>query len=70
MTYDLSIYKDAVRIDSVRGNADGLRVKVTLDCPSGKDIYVGGEKKNVTLENGKATVTVNFANAIIEVREK
>ena len=70
VTYDLSIYKDAVRIDSVRGTTTGLKVKVTLDCPEGKDIYVGGTAQNVTPVDGKATVTVNFADAIIEVREK
>ena len=69
VTYDLSIYKDAVRIDSVRGDATGLQVKVTLDCPEGKDIYVNGVAKKVKT-GGKATVTVNFADAIIEVREK
>ena len=68
VTYDLSIYKDAVRIDSVRGNADGLKVKVTLDCPEGKDIYVGETAQHVTPENGKATVIVDFADAIIEVK--
>lgn len=70
VTYDLSIYKDAVRIDSVRGNADGLNVKVTLDCPEGKDIYVDGAKKAATKADGKATVTVDFADATIEVKEE
>lgn len=70
VTYDLSIYKDAVRIDSVRGNAEGLKVKVTLDCPEGKDIYVGETAKKVTPENGKATVIVDFKDAIIEVKVK
>ena len=68
VTYDLSIYKDAVRIDSVRGTATGLKVKVTLDCPSGKDVYVNGEKATATKADGKATVTVDFADAIIEVK--
>lgn len=67
VTYDLSIYKDAVRIDSVRGTTTGLKVKVTLDCPAGKDIYVNDVAKNVTA-GGKATVTVGFKDAIIEVK--
>ena len=67
VTYDLSIYKDAVRIDSVRGTTTGIKVKVTLDCPEGKDIYVNGEAKKVKA-GGKATVTVDFAEAIIEVK--
>ena len=69
VTYDLSIYKDAVRIDSVRGDATGLSVKVTLDCPVGKDIYVGGKAQNVKA-GGKATVKVDFKDAIIEVKVK
>lgn len=67
VTYDLSIYKDAVRIDSVRGNADGLSVKVTLDCPTGKDIYVNGTPQKVT-SGGKATVTVPFGQTLVEVK--
>lgn len=68
VTYDLSIYKDAVRIDSVRGTATGLKVKVTLDCPSGKDVFVNDVKATATKADGKATVTVDFAEAIIEVK--
>lgn len=68
VTYDLSTYKDAVRIDSVRGTTTGLSVKVTLDCPAGKDIYVDGVAKNVTRVDGKATVTVPFGQTLVEVK--
>ncbi len=68
--YDLSVYANAVRIDSVRGNADGLSIQVSLDEPKGSyGVYVNGvETKNFTEEDGKVIVTVPFASAIIEVR--
>ncbi len=68
--YDLSVYANAVRIDSVRGNADGLSIQVSLDEPKGSyGVYVNGvETKDYTEEDGKVIVTVPFASAIIEVR--
>lgn len=67
--YDLSIYPDAIRIDSVRGNTEGLTVEVTLDCPNGKNVYVDGVKaEGVTVSEGKATLTVELKDTIIEVK--
>lgn len=67
--YDLSIYPDAIRIDSVRGKTEGLNVEVTLDCPSGKSVYVDGVKaENVTVSDKKATLIVELKDTIIEVK--
>lgn len=67
-TYDVSIYEDAVRIDSVRGETSGLTIAITLDCPEGKKVYVNGEETDATITDGKVTVTVEFEEVIIEVK--
>ncbi len=68
--YDVTIYDHAVRIDSVRGDAKNLSIKVSLDAKKGNySVYVNGnETKDYIEENGKVIVTVPFASAIIEVR--
>lgn len=67
--YDVSIYADAVRIDSVRGAASGLTIKIALDYVDGQKVYVDGvESTSYVVENGKAIVTVPFADTIVEVR--
>lgn len=66
--YDLSIYKDAIRIDSVRGDATGLTVKVILACKDGQNVYVNGVKEDATIADGKATVTVPLTDTLVEVK--
>lgn len=67
--YDLTILEDTVRIDAVRGDAEGLTVKVTMDIKAGQNVYVNGEKtKDYVKEDGKAVITVPLQNNIIEVR--
>ncbi len=67
--YDVSIYEDAVRIDSVRGATTGLTIKIALDYTDGASVYVDNVKtNNYIVENGKAIVTVPFADTIVEVR--
>ena len=68
--YDLSVYKNAVRIDSVRGNAENLSIQV--EVPTDKKhytVYVNGkETTDYTEKDGKVVVTLPFASAIVEVK--
>lgn len=68
--YDLSVYENAVRIDSVRGNAEGLELQVELNAHKGKNtVYIDGkETTDYTKKDGKIIVSVPFASTIIEVR--
>lgn len=67
--YDLTILEDTVRIDSVRGDAEGLQVTVTMDIGFGQSVYINGEKTdNYTTSDGKAIITVPMQNNIIQVR--
>ncbi len=68
--YDLTIYRNSVRIDSVRGNSEGLTVKVAVNMPSqNSKVYVNGkETSNYTVSNGRAIVTVSLNNTVIEVK--
>lgn len=68
VTYDLSIFEDAVRIDSVRGETTGLSLTVTLDCTDKKKVYVDGVEAEATIADGKATVEIPFSEAIVEVK--
>lgn len=68
--YDLTILKKAVRIDSVRGDASGLDVSITLDEPSKDEaVYVNGKKvSDYTTSNGKISLTVALKNTVVEVK--
>ncbi len=67
--YDLTILSDTVRIDAVRGDAEGLNVAVTMDIKRGQSVYINGEKTdNYTITDGKAIITVPLQNNIIQVR--
>ncbi len=77
LVYDITIYEDAVRIDSVREKADSHNkdghvhnVTFILDCPEGKNVYVNDVlAENVTTnEDGKAVVTVPFTDVMVEVK--
>ena len=68
--YDLTVYKNSVRIDSVRGNAAGIQAQVTLETASNAPtVYVNGrETSNYTVKNGKVTVTVPLSSVTVEIR--
>lgn len=68
--YDLSVYENAVRIDSVRGDASDLSINISLPIENEKfSVYVNGEEtKDYTLEEDSVVVTVPFASAIVEIR--
>ena len=68
--YDLTIFENSVRIDSVRGNATGIRVKVTLDAKGDTpSVYVNGRQvSDYTVQDGKVTVIVPLASVTVEVK--
>ena len=68
--YDLTIFENSARIDSVRGNAIGIEVQVTLNAKdSNPSVYVnGGKISDYTVENGKVTVKVPLAAVTVEVK--
>lgn len=69
--YDVTVYKDAVRIDSLRNAEEDHNhyVDITLDCAEGQNLYVDGVlAENVTRADGKATVRVPFKEVIVEVK--
>lgn len=68
--YDLSVYENAIRIDSVRGDAEGLSLLVELDAGDGNcKVYVDGkETTDYTEKDGKVQISVPFTSTVIEVR--
>ena len=68
--YDLSVYENAVRIDSVRGNAEDLSIQVEI--PTNKRFYTvyvnGKETTDYTKQDGRVVVTLPFASAIVEIK--
>lgn len=67
--YDLTIFENSVRIDSVRGNAAGLQVQVTLNAKKKGSVYVNGRKTDqFTEKDGKITVTVPLGSVTVEVK--
>ena len=68
--YDLTASKNAVRIDSVRGDAAGLQVQVTLETSSNSPkVYVNGKQTNkYTVKDGKVTVVVPLKSVSIELK--
>ena len=68
--YDLTIYENSVRIDSVRGNASGIQVQVTIATDSkSPSVYVNGRPtSNYAVKDGKVTVIVPFSTVTIEVK--
>ena len=68
--YDLSVYENAVRIDSVRGNAEDLSIQVEI--PTNKRFYTvyvnGKETTDYTKQDGRVVVTLPFASSIVEVK--
>ena len=67
--YDLTIFDNSVRIDSVRGNAAGIQVEITLREEADKAVYVNGRRTSkYTVENGKITVKVPLTAVTVEVK--
>ncbi|MBQ7913042.1 MAG: hypothetical protein IJ308_04760 [Clostridia bacterium] len=68
--YDLTIEKNSLKIDCVRGNATGLQVQVSL--PTAKEnptVYVNGvQTNNYTVKDGKVTLLVPLAALTVEVK--
>ena len=68
--YDLTMFENSIRIDSVRGDASGILVQVTLKAPNDTPIvYVNGrESGNYTVKDGKVTINVPLRSVTIEVK--
>lgn len=68
--YDLTAVKNGISINSVRGNAEGLQVRVVLEIPKKNyTVYVNGKKTtDYTVEDGKVVVTVPFTSTTVEVK--
>ena len=68
--YDLTVFKNSVRIDAVRGNSNGIRVNISLDAPSANPIvYVNGRAtSDFVVKDGKVVVTVPLKSVTVEVR--
>ncbi len=66
--YDLTVREDEIRLDEVRGNDKGLMVQVTMDISDGESVYVNGQLFDADISAGKAQVTVELRDAVIEVR--
>lgn len=70
VVYDLTIGKNFVQIDSVRGITDGLYVQVNLQKPgSGSKVYVDGvETSDYTEQGNMITVRVPMRASKIEIK--
>ena len=68
--YDLTIFENSVRIDSVRGDASGILVQVTLNTTNAAPkVYVNGrETGNYTVKDGKVTVNVPLRSVTVEIK--
>ena len=67
--YDVSIFHGVTRIDGVDGDTSGLTVQIAMDYTTGQSVYVNGVKtEDFTTVGGKAVVTVDFENVVVEVR--
>ncbi len=68
--YDLTALHNAISINSVRGDATGLQVRLELSEPSSNySVYVNGRKtSDYTVEDGKVIVIVPFTSVTVEVK--
>ncbi|MBQ8429715.1 MAG: hypothetical protein IJX30_06435 [Clostridia bacterium] len=68
--YDLTAFENSVRIDSVRGDAQGLSVQVALEAENlNPNIYVNGKRTdNYTVKDGKVYVTVPLQSCTVEIK--
>ncbi|MBR2385572.1 MAG: hypothetical protein IKA99_08215, partial [Clostridia bacterium] len=58
--YDLTVFRNSARIDAVRGNSNGISVKIALDAPSSSPTVLvnGRQTSDYVIEGGKVIVTV------------
>ena len=68
--YDLTMFKNAVHINSVRGEAEGLSIQVVLATDKeNPNVYVNGKQiNNYTVKGGKVYVTVPFQSVTVEIK--
>ena len=68
--YDLTMFKNSVKLSAVRGDAAGLSVQVILNAPkAGERVYVNGrESSRYTVKGDKVYITLPLEAANIEVR--
>lgn len=68
--YDMTIFKNSVSVDSVRGNTEGLTVQVVLDKPNdGQKVYLNGkETSDYTVSGDKIYVTARLGELTVSVR--
>lgn len=67
--YDLTIAKDGVQIDYVRGDTDGKNVTVSLSAKKGAKVYVNGKETESLYDaaTGKISVTVPLKACTVTV---
>ena len=68
--YDVTIFDNAVMINSVRGDCTDLNIQVVLDAPqSGQKVYVNGKAiDRYTVKEGKVYVTLPMEAATVQVQ--
>lgn len=68
--YDVTITKNGLEIDAVRGNAEGLSCSLSLPAKSAHPkVYVNGkETTEFALEQGRVNLTIPFQSGSVEVR--
>lgn len=68
--YDLTIMKNALRIDSVRGNSTGIQVQVTLKTEKKNPaVYVNGKQTNrYAVKDGKVMLIVPLSSVTVEIK--
>ena len=70
LKYDLTIFNNAIMINSVRGNARGLSVQVVLKAPeNGEKVYINGKETNrYMIKEGNVYIAVPFKTVTVEVK--
>ena len=68
--YDVTAFENSVRIDSVRGNAEGLTVQVVLKTKNtASNVYVNGKRTdNYTVKDGKVYVALPLRSCTVEIK--
>jgi hypothetical protein len=68
--YDLTVFKNSARIDSVRGNSNGIKVQISLDATSNNPtVLINGRKTtDFTVKDGKVIVNVPLKSVTVEVK--
>lgn len=68
--YDVTAFANGVMVNSVRGDAAGLKLQIVLNEPkNGEKVYINGKaSSDYTLKDGKVYVTLPFASATVEIK--